>query len=179
MTTVYENIVAALKGKPVRNVKHATTATLAGGVARIAYHDTYIISATSDGTVMLDTGGWPSKTTMERMQDYLPEPYRLRGSFMRGGKMPKNARAWLVGRKGYWGTEVVALFEDAPGHGESYWVEQSLQGGSRGYEWRNDGIQRQTCLFSTTLPYPFVTHQVTSDDAGSLLESVALLTRSA
>ena len=48
--------------------KHATTvATDKDDVTRVTYHSTVVVEHRPDGTVRLDSGGWPSATTKTRM----------------------------------------------------------------------------------------------------------------
>ena len=77
-----------------------------GDVISIVYHGTEVVSVTRQGTVFLNTGGWPTVTTKVRMEEAL-EPIgkrvRIQGSTLRRGVLPRNPKPWVleVGEREY------------------------------------------------------------------------------
>jgi hypothetical protein len=62
----------------------------------VRYHDTDVVTLQADGTVTLRTGGWPTVTTMARMNEWLPEGVRVDGSTLRRGRFPKKMHPWML-----------------------------------------------------------------------------------
>ena len=70
-----------------------------GDVISIVYHGTEVVSVTRQGTVILNTGGWPTVTTKVRMEEAL-EPIgkraRIQGSTLRRGVLPRKPKPWVL-----------------------------------------------------------------------------------
>lgn len=68
-------------------------------VISIVYHGTEVVTVTRQGTVILNTGGWPTVTTKVRMEEAL-EPIgkrvRIQGSTLRRGVLPRNPKPWVL-----------------------------------------------------------------------------------
>ena len=96
-STTHAAILTKLNGRKRRTVATGTVISVDDdNIARVTYRGTHVLTATPDGGVMLDTGGWPTQTTMRRMNDYLPAPWRVSGSTLRRGALPRKPRPWTV-----------------------------------------------------------------------------------
>lgn len=68
----------------------------------IRFHNTDIVTFMKNGSIALDSGGWRTVTTMERMNRYLPEPYRVRTI----------SRIWYLSTGGWDRKAMKAVFAD-------------------------------------------------------------------
>lgn len=68
---------------------------------KIRLHETYIVIYYPDDVIELDSGGWRTQLTKNRMNDLLPRPWRIAS---------KNG-VWYVGRNG-WNVTEAAVFDD-------------------------------------------------------------------
>lgn len=65
----------------------------------LKYHDTYVVQVRRDGSMQLNTGGYDSKTTKERIENFIrPYGWTISGSCTSGftGKRPKTYREWVL-----------------------------------------------------------------------------------
>lgn len=80
-TYTYEGWLALMGGKTFRKIGHNTTAEVLAGPSGksigIRYHSTYVAMFHADGTVTLNTGGWHSSTTKQRLNAVLPMSVRV------------------------------------------------------------------------------------------------------
>ena len=110
---VYGTLEAYLNGKDRRSVRKTGTFvqrevdSLGAVCIRLYYHDTAVVTALADGTVLLNTGGWETKTTQDRMEsalrplwDLAPDGYgmtvRVSGTWETVRGVPKKYRPWHV-----------------------------------------------------------------------------------
>jgi hypothetical protein len=68
----------------------------------IRLHATDIVTFSKTGTIRLNSGGWRTVTTMERMNRYLPMPYRVRTI----------KRIWYLSTGGWDRNAMKAVFDD-------------------------------------------------------------------
>lgn len=75
----YEEADALLQGRNEhsRKVGNNTYLRRRGEDIALQLHATDVLTFHRDGSVTLDNGGWKTKTTKERIHDYLPKPYGL------------------------------------------------------------------------------------------------------
>ena len=54
----------------------------------LQYHNTAIVEWCKDGTIAIDTGGWDTKTTLRRINEYVPsiQVHTVKGQLMVNGK---------------------------------------------------------------------------------------------
>ena len=70
MTTIYAQMAAKLNGRQSRKIGNNTyMERIDAETIGVRYHSTLVVRATP-GYVELDSGGWHTKTTWERMSDY-------------------------------------------------------------------------------------------------------------
>lgn len=77
----------------------------------IRLHDTYVVKLFDDGSFELNTGGWFSKTTKERINHFMPGP-RYPMLVQIGSHRPSKksaARWWVYGRD--WSTKIGPFFD--------------------------------------------------------------------
>lgn len=90
---------------PVKS-KMAGTSTLdytnADGMRYIRYHRTDVVEMFPDGSVSLNSGGYHTSTTKNRMNEYLPHGYYVR----------QENYEWYFGRRGKDGIRVEVPFYD-------------------------------------------------------------------
>jgi hypothetical protein len=85
-TTTYDRLkgLCVARGKAAEHKKIANNTwvehvTLAAGDAyAVRLHSTQVLVAYSDGTIVLDSGGWKTMTTKERMHEHLPTGVQVR-----------------------------------------------------------------------------------------------------
>lgn len=77
----YEGWRAVLNGKGRRKIGHNTYVELDEDgdepIIRILYHYTYIASFHRDGIIELNTNGWETSTTKQRINSVLPTRYGI------------------------------------------------------------------------------------------------------
>ena len=89
----YKNADRKLGNLQSRKVAHCTYMVRAGENIEIRYHDTAVVTMYPDGTFKLDTGGWYSRTTRARIEEYLPGRANIRGRLERNGEA---GGPWLI-----------------------------------------------------------------------------------
>ncbi len=62
------------KGKPIST---STRVVQRGEDYAVRYHETDVVTYKADGSIVLNTGGWLTMTTKERMTEHLPAGYRV------------------------------------------------------------------------------------------------------
>lgn len=62
----------------------------------LIYHETPIIQYYADGSYLLSHGGWQTRTTRDRLEEFTP--FTISGSYESGwsGRRPKNWREWEI-----------------------------------------------------------------------------------
>jgi len=81
----YESAVRYLRGKEARTIGHNTSIVTSWGPPHpcgkqaigVLYHSTVVLWWHPDGTLELWTGGWETSTTKQRLNAFLPNPYRV------------------------------------------------------------------------------------------------------
>ena len=100
----YRKAVTVLRNRTSRKIGHNTYLKNRGeGCIAILYHDTDVVTYRSDGSIMLDSGGWKTKTTKERINAGLPSNWSLMQE--RGVWYLSNAREGLD-------NSILATFKD-------------------------------------------------------------------
>jgi hypothetical protein len=72
----YEGWMAFLDGKD-RKIGHNTYASVMPDAVAIRYHGTVIVKFYNEGTIVLNSGGWQTSTTKNRMNMLLPRRYGI------------------------------------------------------------------------------------------------------
>lgn len=73
----YEEGLATLKGKTSRKIGNNTYMSLEEGIIRIRLHGTDVVTIYRDNSINLNSGGWRTVTTKDRMNKYLSPPWRV------------------------------------------------------------------------------------------------------
>lgn len=68
----------SLEGKPAKIGNNTFRYKVKGGATIVRLHKTDIMTLLPDGRIMLDSGGWKTTTTKDRLSSLLPGPYRIR-----------------------------------------------------------------------------------------------------
>lgn len=134
-STTHAAILTRLAGRKRRTVATGTVISVGDdNIARVTYRGTDVVTALADGSVVLNTGGWPTKTTARRMNDYLPLPYRVIGSTLRRGVLPRKATPWRVVSAGGPVVPFLDTGSDGPRTGEpNMWTGQLGWGANTGH----------------------------------------------
>lgn len=76
--TNHADALALLGSRDSRKIGHNTTLErLEGGTIGVRFHDTIIVRFYASGSLDLNSGGYRTNTTKERINRYLPEGYSL------------------------------------------------------------------------------------------------------
>lgn len=76
--TDYSEALAVLGMRRERKIAHNTyLVKLGDGTVGVRLHNTYVVTFHAQGHTVLDSGGWGTVTTKERMNRYLPPGYRI------------------------------------------------------------------------------------------------------
>lgn len=76
--TNYTEAAELLGSKDSRKIAHNTyLERLDADTIGVRLHSTYVVRFNADGTTRLDSGGWLTVTTKERMNRYLPAGYSI------------------------------------------------------------------------------------------------------
>ena len=70
--TTYEGLEAFLANREQRTIGHNTTARRSGPAIIVRYHATDILTLTPDGSVVVNSGGYHTPTTKDRINQFLP-----------------------------------------------------------------------------------------------------------
>ena len=90
-TALYVELQNTLHGRPQKKVANNTYVIDHGDRIAVRFHRTDVVTAYPDGKVVVDSGGWrpgggmyaagwrdaPGRTTMDRMNGYLPSGWRI------------------------------------------------------------------------------------------------------
>jgi hypothetical protein len=85
LPTSYVEAIAALDGRDSRKLMHNTYAVNVGDYVSILLHSTAVIRFYPDGRIVLNTGGWHTVTTKDRLNRCLPYPWRVASDSRKGG----------------------------------------------------------------------------------------------
>ena len=98
-TASYFGAQACLHGRDSVRIGHNTTleTLYSGDGYAVRYHATHILTMRADGTVEINTGGWDTVTTKQRLNALLPAPFSLHSNRVRGEtSLWLYARGWPV-----------------------------------------------------------------------------------
>lgn len=73
----YEEAKALLKGRESRKIGNNTYLVKKYKFIGVRLHNTYVVMFYEDGRIELDSGNWNTVTTKDRMNKYLPRPWRV------------------------------------------------------------------------------------------------------
>ena len=73
----YADASSFLGGKISRRIAHNTTVRNIDGTIALIYHSTAVVEFHADGRILLNSGGWLTVTTKQRINEVLPSPYRV------------------------------------------------------------------------------------------------------
>jgi hypothetical protein len=77
-TSLYEELDALLRNskrkdsKPLRGMRSTWLKRRSGGAIAVQYHETDVVTVRANGSFQLNSGGWKTMTTKDRMNCYLP-----------------------------------------------------------------------------------------------------------
>jgi len=91
-TSVYERLAEVARGRGRKLANNTYLEVVGDGTLGVRLHSTVILKAKPDGSVWLDSGGWRTPTTKERLNRYLKQI---------GWRVNQENRVWYLD-KGYW-----------------------------------------------------------------------------
>jgi hypothetical protein len=77
LTQAIQLIQGAQPNKTTRKLGNNTYGRIDGDSVAIRLHSTDVVTFTGDNKVTLNSGGWATVTTKARMNEYLPDGYRV------------------------------------------------------------------------------------------------------
>jgi len=78
----YQEASEVLGNRDSRRLKYATLLVRRGKDIAVKFHSTDIVTYHEDGSITLDSGGWLTRTTRNRMNEFTP--FSISGSLMLG-----------------------------------------------------------------------------------------------
>lgn len=106
-----QKMIATARDKVSKPLRNDTYLEDLGDCLAVRLHYTYIVRYYPDGSVVLDSGGWRTKTTKVRINEYLPN----------GWSVWQKKGVWYLGY-GYW----------SPSNTREYIFEDGIRIGPRG-----------------------------------------------
>jgi len=76
-TMTYEEAKEMLKGRNSKKIGNNTYLVDLENRIVVRLHDTNVVTFYEDGKVKLNSGGWQTVTTKDRMNKYLPVPWKV------------------------------------------------------------------------------------------------------
>lgn len=153
---LYDDFLSVLNGRQSRKVGNNTYMQQRDEDAiAVKLHDTDVVTALRDGSVVLDSGGWKTVTTKDRMNKWLPDPWRVwteRGTWYLG-RIP----TWHKPLKEQLAEGSACIFADG--------ITITANGAVRGYEpynanreadvkWLKSRVKQYAKLYTAELPMP-------------------------
>jgi len=121
----YQTMLDRLGNRPSRKIS-PNTYLIRGqnGAIRVRLHQTDIVAYTPDGTATFTTGGWPTKTTRDRMADWIPADWAIYTEPYKKHKEEAPDLWWDAGRRNIQG-----------GLGKMFWYNRATNAGTWDSGW--------------------------------------------